>query len=185
MPSETQTALFSTTMPLEILNLTKNFMTDPVKILVKNEELTLDSIKQYYIPIEKEEWKMELLLDLYGNLDMNQAIIFCNSKKRVIELTEIMKEKEFIVSAMHGDMDQIQRDMIMKEFRTGSIRVVITTDEFAREIDFQQLSLVINFELPLKKENYINRIGRAGRCPRRGTAINFVSPTDARFIKEI
>jgi len=172
-------------MPIEILRLTKHFMRDPVKILVKNEELTLEGIKQYYIAIEKEEWKMDVLLDLYGNLDINQALIYCNTKKRVTELAEMMKEKDFTVSAMHGEMNQIERDMIMKEFRTGSTRVLITTDLLARGIDVQQVGLVINYELPFKKENYIHRIGRAGRFGRKGTAINFVLPSDARFIKEI
>jgi translation initiation factor 4A len=92
-------------MPIEILRLTKHFMRDPVKILVKNEELTLEGIKQYYIAIEKEEWKMDVLLDLYGNLDINQALIYCNTKKRVTELAEMMKEKDFTVSAMHGEMN--------------------------------------------------------------------------------
>jgi translation initiation factor 4A len=128
---------------------------------------------------------MDILLDLYGNLDINQALIYCNTKKRVMELQEMMKEKDFMVSAMHGEMDQIQRDMIMKEFRTGSTRVLITTDLLARGIDVQQVGLVINYELPFKKENYIHRIGRAGRFGRKGTAINFVSPMDAKFIKEI
>ena len=172
-------------MPIEILKLTKHFMREPAKILVKNEELTLEGIKQYYIPIEKEEWKMDVLLDLYGNLDINQALIYCNTKKRVVELAEKMKEHDFGVSIMHGEMDQMTRDMIMKEFRTGSTRVLITTDLLARGIDVQQVGLVINYELPFKKENYIHRIGRAGRYGRKGTAINFVSPQDARFIKEI
>lgn len=185
LPPEIQIALFSATMPIDILKLTKHFLRDPAKILVKNEDLTLEGIKQYYIPIEKEEWKIDILLDLYGNLDINQALIYCNTKKRVVELAELMKEKDFTVSAMHGEMDQIQRDMIMKEFRTGSTRVLITTDLMARGIDVQQVSLVINYELPMKKENYIHRIGRAGRYGRKGTAINFVSPNDARFIKEI
>jgi translation initiation factor 4A len=137
LPAEIQIALFSATMPIEILRLTKKFMRDPAKILVKNEELTLEGIKQYYIPIEKEEWKLEILLDLYGNLDINQALIYCNTKKRVNELAEMMKGKEFTVSAMHGEMEQMQRDMIMKEFRTGSTRILITTDLLARGIDVQ------------------------------------------------
>jgi len=170
---------------MDILKLTKHFMRDPAKILVKNEELTLEGIKQYYIPIEKEEWKMDVLLDLYGNLDINQALIYCNTKKRVVELADKMKEHDFGVSIMHGEMDQMTRDMIMKEFRTGSTRVLITTDLLVRGIDVQQVGLVINYELPFKKENYIHRIGRAGRYGRKGTAINFVSPQDARFIKEI
>jgi translation initiation factor 4A len=185
LPSEIQIALFSATMPIDILKMTKHFMREPAKILVKNEELTLEGIKQYYIPIEKEEWKMDVLLDLYGNLDINQALIYCNTKKRVTELAEKMKEHDFGVSIMHGEMDQMTRDMIMKEFRTGSTRVLITTDLLARGIDVQQVGLVINYELPFKKENYIHRIGRAGRYGRKGTAINFVSPQDARFIKEI
>ena len=162
-----------------------NFMRDPARILVKKEELTLEGIKQYYIAIDKEEWKIDILLELYSNLDINQALIYCNTKKRVNELSEQMKEKDFTVSAMHGEMDQVQRDIIMKEFRTGSTRVLITTDLLARGIDVQQVGLVINFELPFKKENYIHRIGRAGRFGRKGTAINFVIPQDARFIKEI
>jgi len=185
LPPEIQIALFSATMPLDILKLTTHFMRDPAKILVKNDELTLEGIKQYYIAIEKEEWKLDVLLDLYSNLDINQALIYCNTKKRVNELADAMKEKEFTVSAMHGEMDQMQRDLIMKEFRTGSTRVLITTDLLARGIDVQQVGLVINYELPFKKENYIHRIGRAGRYGRKGTAINFVVPSDARFIKEI
>jgi len=137
LPPEIQIALFSATMPLDILKLTTHFMRDPAKILVKNDELTLEGIKQYYIAIEKEEWKLDVLLDLYSNLDINQALIYCNTKKRVNELADAMKEKEFTVSAMHGEMDQMQRDLIMKEFRTGSTRVLITTDLLARGIDVQ------------------------------------------------
>ena len=92
-------------MPVEILKLTTHFMRDPARILVKSEELTLEGIKQYYIPFEKEEWKIDVLLDLYGNLDINQALIYCNTKKRVMELAQLMKENDFIVSAMHGDMN--------------------------------------------------------------------------------
>jgi len=153
--------------------------------LVKNEELILEGIKQYYIPIEKEDWKMDVLLDLYGNLEINQALIYCNTNKRVIELAEKMKEHDFGVSILTGSMCQMTRDMIMKEFHTGSTQVLITTDLIARGVDMPQVGLVINYELPFKKENYIKRIGRAGRFGRKGTAINFVSPSDARFIKEI
>lgn len=96
-----------------------------------------------------------------------------------------MHENDFTVSAMHGEMDQIKRDMIMKEFRTGTTRVLITTDLLARGIDVQQVGLVINYELPYKKENYIHRIGRAGRYGRKGVAINFVLPNDAKFIREL
>jgi translation initiation factor 4A len=185
LPGDVQIALFSATMPNEILTLTKHFMRDPKKILVKSEDLTLEGISQYYIAVEKEEWKMEVLLDLYSNLDINQALIYCNTKKRVLELEKSMNDHDFTVSAMHGEMEQQSRDTIMKQFRTGATRVLITTDLLARGIDVQQVGLVINYELPYKKENYIHRIGRAGRFGRKGTAINFVLPNDAKFIREI
>lgn len=185
MPGDIQIALFSATLPNEILKLTKNFMRDPAKILVKNQELTLEGIHQYYIAVEKEEWKMEVLLNLYANLDINQALIYCNTKKRVEELEQAMTAHDFAVSIMHGEMDQLKRDVVMKQFRSGTVRVLITTDLLARGIDVQQVGLVINYELPYKKENYIHRIGRAGRFGRKGTAINFVLPSNARYIKEI
>ena len=185
LPGDVQIALFSATMPNDILSLTKHFMRDPKKILVKSEDLTLEGISQYYIAVEKEEWKIEVLLDLYANLDINQALIYCNTKKRVLDLEKQMNDNDFAVSAMHGEMDQIKRDTIMKEFRNGATRVLITTDLLSRGIDVQQVGLVINYELPYKKENYIHRIGRAGRYGRKGVAINFVSPNDAKFIREI
>jgi translation initiation factor 4A len=185
IPGDVQIALFSATMPPEILGLTKDFMRDPATILVKNEELTLDGIKQFYIAIDKEEWKFDTLVELYNNIDIQQCIMYCNKKQRVDELTEKLKEKNFTVSSMHGDMDQNQRDLIMREFRTGTSRVLITTDLLARGIDIQQVSLVINYDLPLSKEKYIHRIGRSGRFGRKGVAINFVTPTDYKFLQEV
>jgi translation initiation factor 4A len=117
LPGDIQIALFSATLPPEILKLTGHFMREPAKILVKNQELTLEGIHQYYIAVEKEEWKMEVLLNLYSNLDINQALIYCNTKKRVEELEKIMTEKDFTVSVMHGEMDQLKRDIVMKQFR--------------------------------------------------------------------
>ena len=185
LPGDIQIALFSATLPREILQMTTHFMRDPAKILVQNQQLTLEGIKQYYIAVEKDEWKMDVLLNLYANLDINQALIYCNTKKRVEELEKSMTENDFTVSIMHGEMDQLRRDIVMKQFRSGSVRVLITTDLLARGIDVQQVGLVINYELPYKKENYIHRIGRAGRFGRKGTAINFVLPKDAQFIKQI
>lgn len=185
LPGDVQIALFSATMPKDILALTKNFMRDPARILVKEEELTLDGIKQYYVPLDKEEWKLEVLMNLYMNLEINQAIIYCNTTKKVDELTKQLKEKEFTVSSIHGEMDQVSRDMIMREFRTATTRILISTDLLARGIDVQQISVVINYDLPNRKESYIHRIGRSGRFGRKGTAINFVTPRDANFLKEI
>jgi len=117
LPGDIQIALFSATLPPEVLKLTKHFMRDPAKILVKSQDLTLEGIRQYYIAVEQEQWKMDVLLNLYANLDINQALIYCNTKKRVEELEKTMTEHEFAVSIMHGEMDQIKRDIVMKQFR--------------------------------------------------------------------
>jgi translation initiation factor 4A len=185
MPEEVQVALFSATMPLEVLEVTSRFMRDPVRILVKKDELTLEGIKQFYIAVEKEEWKLDTLCDLYETLTITQAIIYVNTRRKVDWLTEKMTERDFTVSAMHGDMDQKERDIIMREFRSGSSRVLITTDLLARGIDVQQVSLVINYDLPTNRENYIHRIGRSGRFGRKGVAINFLASGDVRYLRDI
>jgi len=185
LPSNIQVILLSATMPEDVLEVTKRFMRDPINILVKKEELTLEGIKQFYINVEKEEWKLETLTDLYETMTITQAVIFLNTRRKVDWLKEKLGEKDFTVSSMHGDMDQQERDVIMKEFRTGSSRVLITTDLLARGIDVQQVSLVINYDLPNNRENYIHRIGRGGRFGRKGVAINFVTQDDIRILKDI
>ncbi|OBZ65651.1 ATP-dependent RNA helicase eIF4A, partial [Grifola frondosa] len=156
LPQDTQVVLLSATMPADVLEVTKKFMRDPVRILVKRDELTLEGIKQFYIAVEKEEWKLDTLCDLYETVTITQAVIFCNTRRKVDWLTEKMHAREFTVSAMHGDMEQKQREVLMKEFRSGSSRVLITTDLLARGIDVQQVSLVINYDLPTNRENYIS-----------------------------
>merc|ERR1719272_439822 len=113
-------------------------MREPKKILVKSQQLTLEGIHQYYIAVEKEEWKMDVLLNLYANLDINQALIYCNTKKRVEELEKSMTDNDFTVSIMHGEMDQLRRDIVMKQFRSGSVSVLITTDQLRRDIVMKQ-----------------------------------------------
>jgi len=185
LSSKVQVCLFSATMPPEVLELTKTFMRDPVRILVKKDELTLEGIKQFYVAVDREDWKLDTLCDLYETLTITQAIIYVNTRRKVDWLYDRMTQKDFTVSSVHGDMDQKQRDEIMDEFRNGSTRVLITTDLLARGIDVQQVSLVINYDLPTNKENYIHRIGRGGRFGRKGVAINFVTTEDARTLKEI
>merc|ERR1719309_266008 len=185
LPSNIQVILLSATMPEDVLEVTKRFMRDPINILVKKEELTLEGIKQFYINVEKEEWKLETLTDLYETMTITQAVIFLNTRRKVDWLHEKLHEKDFTVSSMHGDMEQKERDLIMKEFRSGSSRVLITTDLLARGIDVQQVSLVINYDLPTNRENYIHRIGRGGRFGRKGVAINFVTSEDVRVLKDI
>jgi len=183
--SRLQVGLFSATMPPEALEITQRFMDNPVRILVKRDELTLEGIKQFYIAVEREEWKLDTLCDLYDTLNITQAVIFCNTRRKVDWLTDKMRGREFTVSSTHGDIGQKERDVILNEFRTGSSRVLITTDLLARGIDVQQVSLVINYDLPRNLENYIHRIGRSGRFGRKGVAINFVTAEDTRTLREL
>jgi len=185
LPSNIQVILLSATMPAEVLEVTTNFMPNPVHILVKKEELTLEGIKQFYVYTEKEGWKRDTLLDLYNTLTITQAVIFLNTRRKVEWLSHELNEQSFTVSSLHGDMEQSERETIMKEFRSGSSRVLITTDLLARGIDVQQVSLVINYDLPTNRENYIHRIGRGGRFGRKGVAINFVTEDDIRTMKDI
>lgn len=185
LPAETQVVLLSATMPVDVLEVTKKFMRDPIRILVKKDELTLEGIRQFYIAVEKEDWKLDTLCDLYETVTITQAVIFCSTRRKVDWLTQKLHERQFTVSAMHGDMKQEEREVIMKEFRSGSSRVLIATDLLARGIDVQQVSLVINYDLPASKENYIHRIGRGGRFGRKGVAINFVAAEDVKMLREI
>merc|ERR1712164_90812 len=132
LPSSVQVCLFSATMPPEILDMTRKFMRDAVRILVKKDELTLEGIRQFYIAIEKEEWKLDTLCDLYETLTITQAIIYCNTRRKVDFLADQMTKRDFTVSTMHAELDQKERDLIMREFRSGSFRMLISTDLLAR-----------------------------------------------------
>jgi len=185
MPQLIQVILLSATMPKDVLEVTMKFMREPIIILVKQEELTLEGIQQFYVQIEKEDWKLDTLCDLYETLTITQAVIFLNTRRKVEWLTDMLHQKDFTVSSLHGDMEQKDRELIMREFRSGSSRVLITTDLLARGIDVQQVSLVINYDLPSNRENYIHRIGRGGRFGRKGVAINFITNDDARSLRDI
>lgn len=185
LPETTQVVLLSATMPQDVLEVTTKFMRNPVRILVKKDELTLEGIKQYFINLEQEDYKLDCLLDLYDTISVTQAVIFCNTKRKVDFLTENLTQNKFTVSAIHSELSQNERETIMNEFRTGSSRILISTDLLARGIDVQQVSLVINYDLPSNKENYIHRIGRGGRFGRKGVAINFVTNQDVGMMREI
>jgi translation initiation factor 4A len=186
VPKTSQVAIYSATMPIDILDMTTNFMNNPIRILVKKDDLTLEGIKQFFITLETEKDKYETLCDIYKTLTISQSMIYCSTKKKVEWLAEQLENNGFPVSKIHGDMIQSDRDDIMKNFRNGSTRVLITTDLLARGIDVQQVSLVINYDLPQEKESYIHRIGRSGRYGRKGVAINFImSQYDLRTIKDI
>ena len=175
MPDNIQVGLFSATLPKEILDLTKDFLVDPVKILVPEEKLTLDGLKQYYVDVDRYEYKIDTLMDLFDALSVAQCIIYCNTKKEVMKVSDILAENGHTVNSIHGEKDQDERKRVMEEFRKGSSRVLISTDLLARGIDVQQVSLVVNYDMPNNVENYIHRIGRSGRFGRKGVSINFVT----------
>ena len=180
-----QIALFSATLPNNIFQITNKFMRNPVKICVKAESLTLEGIKQYYVAVEDDRQKYMTLKDLYHFISVSQCIIYCNSVKRVTDLYEAMKEDEFPVCCIHSSMDKTERENSFNSFINGSARVLISSNVTARGIDVQQVSVVINFDLPRDIHTYLHRIGRSGRWGRKGTGINLITRRDIYKMKEI
>jgi len=185
IPEDTQIGLFSATWTPESDDIARKFMRNPVIIKVQKDALTLDGIKQYKVDVKNEEYKYGVLVDLYRVISIKQAVIFCNLKKKIEEVAAKLKENNLSMIYMHGEMDQRERDKIMKEFRNGTTRILLTTDLLARGIDIQQVSLVINYDIPNNKEMYIHRIGRSGRFGRKGVAINFVTDKEAQALADI
>ena len=183
--STIQVALFSATMPEGINTIINKIMRDPVKISVKREALTLEGIKQYYVAIDDDHQKYATLKDLFSYLSISQCIIYCNSIKRVQDLYEAMKEDEFPVCRIHGNMEKTDRESAFNDFKSGGSRVLISSNVTARGIDIQQVSIVINFDLPKCVHTYLHRIGRSGRWGRKGVGINFITRRDVTKIKSI
>ena len=183
--TNTQIGLFSATMDTNFFKMTEKFLNNPINILINKENLTLEGIKQYNIECEKNEWKFDTLCDLYSLFSTSQTIIYCNFHQSVELLTKKLQEQNFKVSLIHGSMDIMEREDAMRKFRSLQTRVLISTDLLGRGIDVQQVSIVINYDIPFKNESYIHRIGRSGRHGRTGVAINFVTNNDVRRIEEI
>lgn len=181
----TQICLFSATMPEEMLELTNKFMRNPKQILIEKENLTLDGIKQFYVDVQNDLWKFETFCDLFDIISVSQTIVYVNSIKRGEELKMDLKKKNFTVSLLHSNMDPIERSAIMKEFRSGHTRILISTDLLSRGIDIHQISVVVNYDIPKNKECYLHRIGRSGRFGRKGVAINLVSRYEERLLFDI
>jgi translation initiation factor 4A len=185
IPRETQVGLFSATFPDELLEITKKFMNEPERILVKKEQLTLDGIQQFYINVRHNNWKYDVLTDIYNTINIAQCIIYINSKNKLNQIYQNLIHDDFPVGIIHGSLMTNERESIMNKFRQGEIRILLSTDLLSRGIDIQQLSLVINYDLPIQKETYIHRIGRSGRYGRKGVAINFVTDRDITDLEEI
>ena len=167
IPRETQVALFSATFPDELLEITNKFMNEPERILVKKEQLTLEGIQQFYINVKHNNWKYDVLTDIYNTINIAQCIIYINSKNRLNQIYQSLTSDNFPVGMIHGNLMTNERETIMNQFRQGEIRILLSTDLLSRGIDIQQLSLVINYDLPIQKETYIHRIGRSGRYGRK------------------
>ena len=185
IPKECQVCLFSATMHEMALEIANKFMREPTRILVDKEQLTLEGIKQYYLGVEQESWKLATLQDLYEKLSISQSIIFVNSKRKADFLKEQLEQNDYTVECIHGDLTQKDRNEIMQSFRNGNSRILITTDIIARGIDIQTVSIVINYDIPRYREVYIHRIGRSGRFGRKGIAINFVTEREYNNLKDI
>jgi len=185
MPNDIQVALFSATLPSDLVNITSKFMRNPVEILVKSEQLTLEGIKQYYIALDKDDDKYFTLKDIFNMLTINQCIIYCNSVNRVENLYEAMTRENFPVCRIHSKMSKEERKENYDSFKLGSQRVLISSDITARGVDIQQVSVVINFDIPNDVHIYLHRIGRSGRWGRKGTGINFVTKRDVTKLQAI
>ena len=185
LPKEGQVVLVSATIPQDMESLFEVLLKpDFTSILIKDDQITLDGIAQYYIELD-EQYKIDAIIDIYQFINVGQGIIYCNTKTKADQLKEILGQQDFSVNVLHGDMIQKEREMIMSDFRSGLVRILITTDILARGIDIQQVSLVINFDMPKYPQTYIHRIGRSGRYGRKGVALNFCTRKEKNILKYI
>ena len=183
--TKVQVGLFSATLPNEVHSLTEKFMRDPVKILVQTDMLTLEGIDQHYVALENDNQKYSTLKDLFSRISISQSIIYCNSIRRVSDLCDALKEDNYAVCSIHSNMDRDERTHNYNQFKSGECRVLISSNVTARGIDIQQVSTVINFDVPKDVHTYLHRIGRSGRWGRKGVGINFVTRRDYRKLKDI
>ena len=182
LPAERQTLLFSATMPRPILSLTKKYMKAPKTITITKEELTVPLIEQYYFETKDKVEGICRLMD--AEID-GKVIIFCRTKKGVDDLAIALSSRGYMAEGLHGDLSQNQRDRVMKKFREGSVDILIATDVAARGIDIDNITHVINFDIPQDPESYVHRIGRTGRAGNTGVAMTFITPREFRQLKLI
>ena len=179
-----QTVLFSATMPKPILDITKKYQHDAVNIKVVKKELTVPSIEQYYYDVKRKD-KTEVLTRLLDYYNPKLSLVFCNTKKMVDELTDALKDRGYLAEGLHGDMKQVQRDRVMKAFRSGRVEILIATDVAARGIDVDDVEAVFNYDIPQDDEYYVHRIGRTGRAGRAGRAFTFIKGKEVYKLKDI
>ena len=177
LPEERPTALFSATMPQEIMEITDEYQKDAELVRVEAEEMTVTAIKQSYYIIKGRE-KDTSLCRLIDYMSPKRALIFCNTKRKVDQLTLVLKAKGYSAEAIHGDLSQHQRDRVMNLFRNGTLELLLATDVAARGIDVDDGDMVFNYDMPQDMEWYVHRIGRTGRAGRRGKAISLITASE-------
>ncbi len=184
MPEERQVILFSATMPKAIINLTKQYQNNPQYIKIERAQLTVPNIEQYYMEL-RENTKIEALCRLVDFKNPNLSIIFCNTKKRVDEVVEALQSRGYFAEGLHGDLKQMQRDVVMKKFRNKTLEMLVATDVAARGIDVENVDMVFNLDLPQDPEYYVHRIGRTGRAGKNGISYTFVVGREIYKLKDI
>ena len=188
LPESCRVAFFSATMPPDVKALANKILNDPVRITLREADVKLDGIKQYFVKVDDDSWKVDIFCDIFESINITSSIVFCNTKERAERLYNMLTERGFPVSVIYGDpMTQAMRKQRMDDFRNNTTKVLIATDLLARGIDVHHINVVFNFDVPPfeSKENYIHRIGRCGRYGRKGSAINFVTATEKDTMDQI
>jgi len=184
LKEDRQTIFFSATMPDEIIKFAKRYQTEPEIIKVVHKELTVPKVEQAYFEL-KEHMKTEILSRLIDMYNPKLTVVFCNTKKKVDELTEELQSRGYFADGLQGDLKQSQRDTVMGKFRKGTIDILVATDVAARGIDVDDVDLVVNYDLPQDEEYYVHRIGRTARAGREGKAFSFVAGKDIYKLRDI
>ena len=184
IPQERQTLLFSATMPREVLTLAQRYLKEPEFITVSKNSLTVPQIEQVYYET-RESGKLESMARLLDVLELSRAIVFCRTKRGVDELVSGLQARGYPVAGLHADMSQYQRNQVMRQFKGGQVEILVATDVAARGLDIENISHVINYDIPQDVEFYIHRIGRTGRAGKSGMAVTLVSPRDYRQLRLI
>lgn len=183
-PADRQTALFSATMPPEIRRIASRRLRDPVSIAIERHTLTVPTTEQRYLNVGPQQ-KLDALSHLLETEPAEAVLVFTRTKNGAAELTEKLQARGYAAEAMHGDMNQVQRESVIRRLRTGQVEIVVATDVAARGLDVDRISHVVNYDMPNDVEAYVHRIGRTGRAGRSGVAVLFVSPRERRMMQDI
>ena len=184
VPEERQTLLFSATMPKAIQELAETYLTEPTLIRMKPTQVTMDLIEQYYIEVQDRQ-KFDVLCRLLDIQAPELAIVFGRTKRRVDEVTEALKKRGYMAEGIHGDLSQQKRDSVIRQFREGTIDILVATDVAARGLDISGVTHVYNYDLPQDPESYVHRVGRTGRAGKAGVAMTFVIPREIEHLHAI